>query len=331
MARTRILYRFTVGIPLDLSEDFFAPLEYGSTEERQLLKLEDYYDTEGSNSYIFTEHQIRFTIRMSDKSSPNLGHVTLYNLDDALLNYLQANSGNHLACILEAGDNEQGLKQICKGTVSSVKISDNDTDNWVKIGITDGGLNVKSAYSVRGYPRGTPYKTVVADLASDLKLPVGILEGVGGTLPSPLSLMGSTHSILEDQLLQQGIDYSIQNSVINILPQFYRKATEVSVITKDTGLLGRITAMVDDTTSTNTTKGSDSEAVSFRCLLDGTLSPTETVYLQDREFDGAYKLTSVVFYGDFEGNLWVCDCIAKPTDGFLDYGEKTEDVIIPFR
>ena len=332
MARSEILYRFTVGKPLKLPENYFAPREYGSPEELKTILLSDYYDTEGNSSYIFTEHQIKFTIRMSDKPSPNIGNVTLFNLDDQLINYLRSNSGNNLVCILEAGDNEQGLKQIYKGTISKVDIQDNDTDNFAKMTITDGGLNVKSAYSVRGYPKGTPYKTVVSDLAGDLKLPLGTLEGVGGVTPSPLNLMGGTHSILERQLLLQGIDYSIQNSVINILPQFYRKAQEVSVITAKSGLIGRITPIVNDSATTNTTLSSDSESVGFRCLLDGSLNPTETVYLQDREYDGAFKLTSVSFLGDKEGNLWICECIAKPTQGVLDSSNPTNNTIkIPLR
>lgn len=315
MARTEILYRFTVGKPLKLGEEYFSP--YNNAVD-QTIALEDYYDTSANNSYIFTEHQCKFKINMDDKPSANIGFVILYNLDDDLIGYLQENSGNNLVCILEAGDNEQGLKLIYRGTVSNVKITDDDTDNQAKLTITDGGFNIKSAFTVRGYPKGTPYSTVIKDLCGDMKLPLGVLEGVEGGLPAPLSLMGDTHSILEDRLRQQGIDYSIQNAVINILPQFYRKAGEVSVITAKTGLIGRISLVVNDSTSTNTVKSSDSESVSFKCLLDGSLSPTETVYLQDREFNGAYKLTSVVFHGDFEGNMWICECIAKPTTGVLD-------------
>lgn len=327
MSRNTILYRFTVGKPLKLNEATFAP--YLSQQDSTVIKLEDYYDTESNSSYIFTEHQIKFTIRMSDKPSPNIGHVTLYNLDDDLRKYLQGNSGNNLVCILEAGDNEQGLKQVYRGTVSNVKITDDDVDNFAKLTITDGGLNVKSAYTVRGYPKGTPYKTIIKDLTSDMKLPVGALEGVGGLAPSAINLMGGTHSILEYHLLQQGIDYSIQNSVINILPQFHRKASEVSILTKETGLIGKITPVVEDAKTNNTTQSSDSEQVSFTCLLDGSLSPTETVYLRDGDFDGAYKLTSVTFHGDFEGNMWTCDCLAKATEGILDSSTTTFDIIKP--
>ena len=104
--------------------------------------------------------------------------MTLYNLDSDLLKYLQSNSGNHLVCILEAGDNAQGLKQIYKGTISNVKITDDDADNYVKLTITDGGLNVKSAFTVRGYPKNTPYKQIIQDLTGDMKLPVGTLSGI---------------------------------------------------------------------------------------------------------------------------------------------------------
>lgn len=315
MARSEILYRFTVGIPLELGDDYFSAY---SDETTKPVALEDYYDSSATNSYIFTKHQCKFKIVMNDKPSANVGFVTLYNLDTDLIKYLQENSGNNLVCILEAGDNEQGLKTIYRGTVSNVKLTDDDTDNQVKITITDGGLNIKSAFTVRGYPKGTPWKTIITDLCSDMKLPLGVLEGVTGETPSPISLMGDTHSILEDRLRQLSIDYSIQNAVINIFPQPLRKVGLVSIITAKTGLIGRISPVVNDSTSTNTVKSSDSESVSFKCLLDGSLSPTETVYLQDREFDGAYKLTSVVFHGDFEGNMWICECVAKPTTGVLD-------------
>lgn len=315
MPRTRILYRFTIGNPLELGDDYFSAYSEKTTAP---VALEDYYDSNATNSYIFTNHQCKFKIVMNDKPSANVGFMTLYNLDEDVIGYLQENSGNNLVCILEAGDNEQGLKTIYRGTVSNVKIRDDDTDNQTKITITDGGLNIKSAFTVRGYPRGTPWETVIRDLCSDMKLPLGVIDGIEGSTPAPISLMGDTHSILQDRLLQLNIDYSIQNSTINIIPQTRMKASEVSVITAQTGLIGRISPVVDDSTSTNAVQSSDSESVSFKCLLDGSLAPTETVYLQDREFNGAYKLTSVVFHGDFEGNMWICECIAKPTTGVLD-------------
>jgi len=313
--RTEIRYRFTIGRPLKLNKDFFIPYK---NESFPTIALEDYFDVEDPfNSYIFTQHQIQFQINMDNSSKVNSSQVTLFNVDEDVINFVTTNHGNNLVCILEAGDNESGLKEIFKGTVAAAQKIDDNQDTQLKFHLADGAVNAKNAKTIRTYPRGTTYETILSDLNRDMKLPITSFSGMSGRLLNPVTFAGSTHSILEKLADTLGHSYSIQNGAISIVPYRSYKKVEASFITPSTGLIGNIRKALDDSKSGQKTVSMDSNNIEFMCLLDGALKPDETVYVDDGDISGAYKITSLRFSGDFEGNDWTCSVKAAKVDGVI--------------
>ncbi|UUW39695.1 hypothetical protein VP14_008 [Vibrio phage VPMCC14] len=313
--RTEILYRFTIGKPLKLSKDFFTP--YKNVRKSSIV-LDDYFDVEDPyNSYIFTQHQIQFQISMDNSSKVNSSYVTLFNVDEDVINFVTTNYNNNLVCVLEAGDNEQGLKEIFKGTISAAQKIDESQDLQLKMFLADGAVNVKNSKTIRTYPRGTEYKTIIKDLSYDIALPIKSLEGIEGGLLNPVTFAGSTQNILQKMSENLGATYSIQNGSISIFPLRYYKKVQVSVITPTSGLIGNIRKAVDDSKSGAKVPSMDSNNIEFMCLLDGALKPDETVYVDDGDISGTYKITSLRFSGDFEGNDWTCTVKAAKVEGEL--------------
>lgn len=312
MARSRILYNFIIGRPLSVPNNYFVP----STLKQKKIILEEFYDDKDPNAYLFDNHQIVFSgTKSSTKKEDNKCHVTLFNLDDDTVNYLEANAGNNLVAILRAGDNETGLLDIFKGTVKRVEDSFPDQDRRTKIILTDGGFNTTNARTVRSYQRGTPKKKIIEDLVEDLRLPVSRIEGVEGEIQSPISLVGSTINMLQKAAPNVfNLNVSVQNGAVSILPKNSRLRKEASYISAETGLIGVVSAYNDDTKSNDKSSGQQSKAIRFQCLLDGNILPDESVYVKDGKYDGAYKVTEVNFDGDFEGNSWVCEVIATKTN-----------------
>ena len=314
--RTEILYRFTIGKPLKVDKDFFIPYK---NESFPTIALDEYYDVEDPyNSYIFTRHQIQFNVDMDSSSKVNSSKVTLFNVDEEVINYVTTNHNNNLVCILEAGDNEQGLKEIFKGTVTTAQKIDDTQDTLLKITLGDSVVSAKNAKTIRTYPRGTTYETILKDLNRDMKLPLSMLAGIEGRLLNPVTFAGSSHQVLESLSNKLGLSYSIQNGVTTIIPYKSYKKKEVSIITPDSGLIGKIKKAVDDSKSGVSNAGEDSSNIQFMCLLDGALKPTETVYVDDGDIVGAFKITSIKFSGDFEGNDWTCAVKAAKVDGVLE-------------
>lgn len=316
MARTNILYRFTIGKPFKVDSNYFTPYK---TEEKPVKLLSEFYNTDNPyNSYIFTDHQITFDVKMSDEPNPNVGHFTLTNPDKEVVDYVTNASGENIVCILEAGDNEQGLIKIFEGTaVNAYKIED-DTEVKLKMSLGDASVNTQNAKTVRTYPRGTKYETIMKDLRTDLMLPIAKFSGVVGEIPSAIVLSGSAHDIMKKLAPSLQVDYSIQNGEINIVPWRRQVKKEVSVITPTTGLLGKIRKGVDDKSSSSTTKAPSSDTIEFTCLLDGALKPTESVYVDDGEIAGSFRIKAVSFQGDYEGGVWICNVKAFRTEGVLE-------------
>lgn len=316
MGRDNRIYNFTIGKPLKVSDDFFVPLK---NENFPTIALEDYYDKDDPNAYLFSEHNIVFSASKSSlKQNTNSCRVTLYNLDDDVVKYLQLNSSNNLVAILEAGDNETGLLTIFKGTVIAVTDDFTTQDRKTIIHITDGGFNVKNAFTVRSYPRNTPKETIIQDLAKDLKLPFQKLSGVSGNIQRPMSLFGNPYEILK----KQGVpvfdtNVSIQNGALSAVPFKSRVRREASFISQDTGLVGRVSYYNDDTKSQSNTSSTASRSIQFTCALDGAIYPDESVYVKDGDFDGAYKVVDVKYEGNLWGDPWFNTVIAVETDGII--------------
>lgn len=316
MARSEKLYRLTIGSPLIIPESYFVPFK---NETFQPIDLESFYNKEDPNGYIFTRHQIQFTIKTgSSTTTTNTASITLFNLEDDVVEYLEANSNNNIVCVLEAGDNEQGLSDLFRGTVQAVQDDFTTVDRKTKLLLTDGGVNARNAYTVRSYPRNTPYDTILRDLTFDLKFPISTQTVVAGQLKTPTSYNGNTFEILTKLLPNLGYNFSVQQGLAKVTPKDSRVRREASFISKETGLLGKVNAEVNDTKSTSTTAGQNSKGINFVCLLDAAIQPEETVYVQDGKYDGAFKVLSVVFEGDYEGNSWFCQVKAVEVEGVID-------------
>ena len=137
----------------------------------------------------------------------------------------------------------------------------------LKISLGDSVVSAKNAKTIRTYPRGTTYETILKDLNRDMKLPLSMLAGIEGRLLNPVTFAGSSHQVLESLSNKLGLSYSIQNGVTTIIPYKSYKKKEVSIITPSSGLIGKIKKAVDDSKSGVSNAGEDSSNIQFMCLL----------------------------------------------------------------
>ena len=280
---------------------------FKNAEDKAVI-LGEYEDRSG---YLFTTHQIQFNVRLStERKEANEATVTLYNLDDDTVQYLVQNADNSLAAFLRVGDNAQGLKTVFQGVVQKVVDSFPLETRTTVITVSDAGMNIKNAYSVRAWPRGTTYKQIAKDLIDDLKLPLGTICEIPEKLDTPENFMGSTYNMIDNLFARKGYKVSVVNGYVNILPRNARLPYEVSFLTPTTGLIGEVSHVVDLTSTGIVVGDSETDRIQFSCLIDGSLLPEQSVYVQQGKFDAAYKVKDVVFKGDYEGNEWTCDVVA---------------------
>jgi hypothetical protein len=269
--------------------------------------------------FLITESNISFEINKDDSDKANKGFITITNTSDDIVDYLEANSGNSVAVILEAGYSEDyggQLKTIFKGNVERIEdVFDKET-RQTKLILGDASVNIREALSSRYYPSGTPVKTVLRDLTKDMGLSVGNMETIDDSKMTrkSYSWMGKSSSILKELSKELEADYSIQDGQVYIIKYNGLLRQRVAYISETSGLLGSPEPLSQSEGKAQT-DDAPVKGIRFRCLLDGAIKPGSTVYVKSRKYDGAYKVTKVTHKGEYEGSNWESNVEAIETPG----------------
>jgi len=292
-------YQLDFGKPIEVKRTYVTP------EVVDIGKLVD--SKSPTNAYRLTEHNISFNIRKSVTDSPNSGSITIYNMPKEILGYLENLNGKPLGAILSAGY-ESGIKEIFKGTVESYTYTFNSPDSILELSLGDGSVNMRETVSVRSYPLGTPYKTIVEDIVGDMGLPKagGLLNVPEMVTKSDFYAAGSSCEQLRRIAKITNSDFSVQEGAVCWMPKDKGTRQEIIKLTAQSGLLE--IAPLNKSEGTNPEdKTSPKKSVRIKCLLNGAIMPNQTVYVESSDgfYKGGYKVTSVVHSGTLEGGEWV--------------------------
>lgn len=298
-------YRLIVGLPLSLGSDFNKQIN----------------DTK-SNAYVLTEHHLEFEIMKSNDAQANKGYITITNASDDFVNYLQQNADNHLAVMLDAGYEDQGMTTLFMGGVSHFE------DSWdgsliirkTKLTLGDGELALSVASTARAYKTGTKLNTILNDLLDDLSIPRGrvIPYDDSETLKFSKSFTGRAGDNLRMLGQATGRTFTVQDNSAYFTKVGYGLKQQVIELSAETGLIGIPTPRVmsakqqfEIQKKIDKTKKEELKAKYARkediglvveSLLNGALVPELTVYLKSRYITGFYKILEVSHTGSYESD-----------------------------
>lgn len=298
-------YRLIVGLPLSLGSDFNKQIN----------------DTK-SNAYVLTEHHLEFEIMKSNDAQANKGYITITNASDDFVNYLQQNADNHLAVMLDAGYEDQGMTTLFMGGVSHFE------DSWdgslivrkTKLTLGDGELALSVASTARAYKTGTKLNTILNDLLDDLSIPRGrvIPYDDSETLKFSKSFTGRAGDNLRMLGQATGRTFTVQDNSAYFTKVGYGLKQQVIELSAETGLIGIPTPRVmsakqqfEIQKKIDKTKKEELKAKYARkediglvveSLLNGSLVPELTVYLKSRYITGFYKILEVSHTGSYESD-----------------------------
>lgn len=298
-------YRLIVGLPLSLGSDFNKQIN----------------DTK-SNAYVLTEHHLEFEILKSNDAQANKGYITITNASDDFVNYLQQNTDNHLAVMLDAGYEDQGMTTLFMGGVSHFE------DSWdgsliirkTKLTLGDGELALSVASTARAYKTGTKLNTILNDLLDDLSIPRGrvIPYDDSETLKFSKSFTGRAGDNLRMLGQATGRTFTVQDNSAYFTKVGYGLKQQVIELSAETGLIGIPTPRVmsakqqyEIQKKIDKTKKEELKAKYARkediglvveSLLNGSLVPELTVYLKSRYITGFYKILEVSHTGSYESD-----------------------------
>lgn len=325
--RTRT-YRLTIG----------KPVYIGSKP----TNISDYTNKGTNEAYVITNENgatnIQFEVKKDNSKEPNKGYVTIYNLSDETVSYLDSNQRESIAIVLEAGfDGENQI--IFSGTVEFVQDKWDGNTRQTKMILGDATTNLTTAKTARSYKKGTSLDTVLNDLISDLKLPVGKVVKFGNqTLQQSMAFTGNAANNLDRLAKNTGSTFSVQDGAVYWTTQGKRFKNAVFEISAESGMHDSPTPQNPEPAKRRLAKKAKSKRKSKKphqttraeikedaglvvtTQINGAIIPESTIYLKSIKYTGFYKVVYLTHKGELEGGDWVTELGLSETRGGIVEG-----------
>lgn len=290
-------YKFTIGKPVSTT---------GVTNISDFLG-----DPKNQTAYLieakvgdYSPANLSFQITKNTSKEPNKGSITVCNLSDDLVNYLEQNADNNLACVLEVGFD--GINtQVFAGTVDFIEDTFNEHTRETKFELGDASLNIRTSSTSRSYAKGTNYNSVVSDLLSDLRLPIGRFDKSSGVLPYSMSFTGKAITSLSKVADICGCNFSVQDGSAYWVDNNKSSSTALFEISEDSGMKGSPKILNTNKKKKNKKKkeedkDSEEAGLEVTCALNGAILPEMVIYLVSKKYTGFYKVLEVNHNGEYE-------------------------------
>jgi len=238
--------------------------------------------------------RIRFKVDKIVEPTPNPTSIYIYNLGpDSRAFFEQINN----TIILEAGY-LNSTEIIFRGNISRTRTRKVGPDYITQIEAADGLFETQNSRIDVSFGAGVNIKDMVTTLTSALGVNTGEKDGVPNkTINHGRVFSGPTKNHLTEILGSEGLEWSIQDGGLVILPRGSASGTPALVLSPETGLLG-IPEKMD-------------VGIQFKALLNPKIKPFQNVLLQSKFINGVFRSVKVTHNGDtFEGP-WQTDVEAS--------------------
>lgn len=322
-------YTFVIGRPVYLGKNTTNIEKYVNT-------------TTKGDAFEIKDLHMEFEVKKDNSKDPNKGYVTIFNLSDEIVNYLDQNQRESLACMFSAGYYGDE-KLIFSGTIDFMSDNFDTETRETKFYLGDATLNLMTATTARSYRKGTSYDVVLNDLISDLKLPKGrVVSFEGKTLQHSMAFTGSASQNLQNLAKNTGSTFSVQDGAVYWTKEGSRFSGTMFEISEDGGMIGsptpknpqagkhRVEKKKKTSSSSKTAANGQTAAkiatdkqlredsgLEVKCLLNGAILPESTIYLKSRRYTGFYKVASLKHSGGYETGDWLTTMTLVETRGEL--------------
>lgn len=265
--------------------------------------------------------RIEFSIDKDTSSSPNSAEITIFNLSESHRNSV----GKEFDAItLEAGyippEGDGNVGVIFKGAVRDVEHRREGPNILTIISCGDGSKALRRATISKSFPKGTPLKDVVDELAKQIEKE-GVSRGEwkfpddveSKKFKRPYAVCGSCVRELDTIGRGNGFYWNVQNETTEIVPGD-GFIGDVVLISPETGMIG--TPAITD------------NGVRVSALLNPGIRPNRRVQLKSETLemngdDGMYRVTSASYSGNnMDGEMKVDITGEAVKSGKVDEGIK---------
>jgi len=242
--------------------------------------------------------RMAFDVKRSLGKEPNTCKITLDNLNDNTKALLDRKP---LGLVLAAGYRDTGPRVLFSGDVMNA-YSELKGANWeTVIQVADGGRAYQYGRMRASYKSPVRLDLVLSECARSLGISIPndvlALPQVKQQLAVGLTLHGPTREVLSKVLDPIGLNWSLQNGKLQILPEGGVKPGEAYVVDVTSGLVGSPKRSIP----TSPKKKSE---ITCELMLWPEMLPGEQIKLKSRSFDGVFRIKELQAQGDTFGDDW---------------------------
>ena len=244
--------------------------------------------------------RVTFAVSRTSTSKPNKAEIKVWNLSETSRVAVAAKGA---ALRLSAGyANATGgnVGVVFAGQVDFAQSARDGPDIVTTIYAADGRTAWARAAS-KSWSAGTPHADLVAYLANEMGLALAptSLANVKGSARGPFALYGYAHRDLDTLLAGLGLQWSIQEGVLQIVAPDAAVQGVAIVLSPESGLIGS-----PEVAEPKKAKGKTRPALKCKALLQPELAPGRRVRLQARDHAGDYRIDRADHAGDsYEGDF----------------------------
>lgn len=266
--------------------------------------------------YDSKDFQIDFNIikgTVGNKTTPNESSISIYGIKKDARNRLYEEGSRTV--LLYAGYRDPVL--LFSGDVSEV-INEKQGDEIItSIYADDGGEIYTQSDINKSYPAGVTLDTMINDLTKSMNAQGYNVQDIPSvTYNSGKTISGASRDELQKLCNSYGLNWSIQNGVIQIHKSSGYNGTSVCLLNKESGLIGsparvkknkktsnQSSGQVNDTPSSSDSGLENTENdVKVVSLLQPTLIPGSVVKIESIILSGYFKIKNITHTGSASVN-----------------------------
>lgn len=267
----------------------------------------------GKGTEIKPPLRMTFDIEKDSKEEPNYNKVRVWNLSPATRAAIV--EPDAMAVLYVGYVEEDGALLLAAGNVVSGYTYFDGPDVVTEIEFLDGYINIRDTVVSLGYGAGVKASAICKDIAAQMGLSLMMDSAAPDRAwQNGFSFYGAAAAALHKIVQGTGLEWSIQNGVLQVIPRMGTTKRQAFVLNSGSGLIGhpvrtregaREKAKVKDkkTGDSKTLESAKQQTDGWKVdsLLLPTLNPGDMVKLESRSVTGWFRADTVKHAGDVGG------------------------------
>lgn len=269
---------------------------------------------ESSLGFDVSELRCVFKVKKTLKREPNTATIQIYNLAESSRRVLE--SSTKLVVRLEAGYKELGVSQLFLGQVRSAWTEWEGPDAITTITTGDSEKEMQEARLNMSFGKSLPVDVALTSIVQALGVGQGNLataiallksKGAAAMFGLGTAVSGNAARLLTDICRSAGLEWSIQDGVLQILDLNKPLSDKAVELSAETGLVGSPT--IDYNATTKTKAGGI--LVKAKAFLIPELTPGRKISFKSKGVTGGFRIDEVTYQGDTHGKEWYAELACR--------------------